>query len=129
MEKIVINRKNNSLYPGEHTSSAISGILYLGGFLCHDVGTNVKFFKEWLSDPTWIDTGGDYSHVEKHGNKVTVEFELDHFEEVPNAPIFELTVDQMGYILDRWDEAIKKQPGKIIITKDDTGKITVDFED
>ena len=127
VERLVMEKYKDSYV---HSKSSSEAIGYLAGFLHCDVGrSHITFFKEWLSDPTWIVTGGDYSHVEKHGNKVTVEFELDHFEEVPNAPIFELTVEQMGYILDRWDEAIKKQPNKIIITKDDTGKITVDFED
>jgi hypothetical protein len=35
----------------------------------------------------------------------------------------------MNYIFDRWKEALEKKPNKIIITKDDKGRITVVFED
>lgn len=126
MERLVIDNERGRFYPGERTSDAIR---HLGGFLCFDVSGSVDYFNKWIRDPEWIETGGNYSHVEKHGDKVTIEFEIDHFEETPNAPVFELTVDQMRYILDHWKEALEKRPNKIIITKDDHGAITVEFED
>ena len=126
MEKLIIDKDGNSFYPGLHTSEAI---LYLGGFLCFDVGINVDFFKKWLIDPSRLESGGDYSHVEKKDNKILIAFDYDWFHETPDAPVFELTLTQMNYILDRWKEALEKKPNKIIITKDDNGEIKVEFED
>ncbi len=126
MEQLIIDRDGNSFYPGKRTSQAIG---YLGGFLCCDVGNSVDYIREWVNNPFRGGGSGNYSHVEKHGDKITIEFEIDHFEETPNAPIFELTLSQMNYILDRWQEALEQKPNKIIITKDDNGEITVVFED
>ena len=126
MEKLIIKKARGFYSISDKTSEAI---FCLGGFLRFDVGSNVDYFKKWLTDATWIETGGDYSHVEKHGDKITIEFEIDHFYETPDAPVFELSVTQMNYVLDRWKEALEKKPNKIIITKNDNGEIKVDFED
>ena len=126
MERTIINFKEDYFYPGEHTSDAIH---YLAGFLCIDVGSSVEFFKEWLSDPSRLESGGDYSHVEKQGNIITIAFDYDWFHETPGAAVFTLTLKQMNYILDRWKEALEKKPNKIVITKHDNNEITVDFEE
>ena len=129
MEKIVIDHKRDSFYPGEHTSSAESAILYLGGFLCFDVGGSVDSWKAKINNPERQSFSSNYSGLEKHGDKITIQFEYDWFHETPGAPVFELTLTQMNYILDRWQEALEKKPNKIIITKDDNGEIKVEFED
>jgi hypothetical protein len=129
MERTIINFKEDYFYPGEHTSSAVSGILYLAGFLCIDVGSSVESWKEWINDPESIDVGSNYSHVEKQGNIITIAFDYDWFHETPGAPVFTLTLKQMNYILDRWKEALEKKPNKIVITKHDNDEITVDFEE
>ena len=126
MEKLII-KKAGRFYASTKSSSDAIG--YLGGFLCHDVGCNVDFFKKWLADPSRTESGGNYSHIEKHGENITIAFDYDWFHETPGAQVFELTVSQMNYILDRWQEALEQKPNKIIITKDDNGEITVVFED
>jgi hypothetical protein len=126
MEKLLITNVGDVYVSSTSSSYAIG---YLGGFLCYDVGVSVDFFKEWLADPSRVGTGGNYSQVEKHGDIITIAFEYDWFNETPGAPVFELTLTQMNYILDRWQEALEKKPNKIIITKDDSGKIKVEFED
>ena len=126
MEKLIFKRTQDFYNIGDKTSEAI---LYLGGFLRFDVGGNVKFFKKWLANPSRLESGGDYSHIEKHNDKILIAFEYDWFHETPDAPIFELTIDQLNYVLDRWAEALEKKPNKIIITKDDNGEIKVEFED
>ena len=126
MERLIIDREGNYFYPGEHTSQAIC---YLGGFLCSDVGGSVDSWREWVNDPKSTNVGSNYSHLERHDNNITIAFDYDWFHETPNAPIFELTLSQMNYILDRWQEALEQKPNKIIITKDDNGEITVVFED
>ena len=125
MEKLIIKKARGFYSISDKTSEAI---FCLGGFLRFGVGSNVDFIRGWLKDPTRLTCGGNYSHVEKHGDKITIESELDHFYETPNAPVFELSLAQMNYILDRWAEALEKKPNKIIITKDDNGEIKVDFE-
>lgn len=126
MEQLIIKKINRSYTPVQSSSDAIH---YLGCFLCIDVGSNVGFFKEWLSDPSRLESGGDYSHVEKQGNIITIAFDYDWFHETPGAPVFTLTVKQLDYILDRWKEALEKKPNKIVITKHDNNEITVDFEE
>jgi len=126
MEQLIIKKINRSYTPVQSSSDAIH---YLAGFLCIDVGSSVEFFKEWLSDPSRLESGGDYSHVEKQGNIITIAFDYDWFHETPGAPVFTLTLKQMNYILDRWKEALEKKPNKIVITKHDNNEITVDFEE
>ena len=126
MEKLTIKKVGHSYSSTESSTDAIG---YLGGFLCYDIGRNVDFFKKWLTDPSRLESGGDYSHVEKQDNKILIAFDYDWFHETPDAPVFELTLTQMNYILDRWKEALEKKPNKIIITKDDNGEIKVEFED
>lgn len=73
--------------------------------------------------------GGNYSHLEKKEFTVHIFFEYDWFHQTPGTPVFELTPEQMNYILDRWQEALDKKPNKIIITKSDNGQIKVEFKD
>jgi len=68
-----------------------------------------------------------FMNLEKQLDKVIISFEYDWFHETPDAPVFETTINELDYILDRWQEACEKKPKKIIITHDN-GKITVDFE-
>lgn len=105
------------------------GIVHLTTFLTDDVGCHaIKFYKDWLNAPDEKDAGGNYSHLEKQDDKILLSFNDDWFHEVPNAPVFETTVEELSYILDRWQEACEKKPKKIIIMRDN-GKIAVDFED
>jgi hypothetical protein len=132
MERTIINFKEDYFYPGEHTSSAVSGILYLAGFLCIDVGSSVDYIKKAFNDPSEqkYEWGyGGYSHIEQNGNNISIGFAIDQFYETPGAPVFTLTLKQMNYILDRWKEALEKKPNKIVITKHDNDEITVDFEE
>ena len=126
MENLIIDRDGNSFYPGKRSSQAIG---YLGGFLCCDVGSSIDSWREWINDQKSKDVGSNYSHLEKHDNSIFIAFEIDYFNETPDAPVFELSVTQMNYVLDRWKEALEKKPNKIIITKNDNGEIKVDFED
>jgi hypothetical protein len=126
MEKITFKLTRGFYIPGEHTSTAI---LYLGGFLCFDVGSDIKSWKEWINNPETHSVGSNYSGLEKNDNTVTIAFEYDWFYETPGAPVFELTIAQMNYILDRWKDALEKKPNKIIVTKDDNSEIKMEFED
>lgn len=104
-------------------------ITHLGNFLTDDVGCrSVHFYKDWLNNPDDIEGGGNYSHLEKHDNKITIAFEYDWFHDTPGAEVFETTIAELNHILDRWQEACEKKPKRIIITRDQ-GKVTVDFED
>ena len=126
MEKLTFKRTQDFYNIEDKTSEAI---LYLGGFLRFDVAGDTKSWKEWINNPTSQDVGSNYSHLEKHNDKIFIAFDYDWFHETPGAPIFELTIDQLNYILDRWQEALEKKPNKIIITKDDNGEIKVEFND
>ena len=127
MEIVLIKWFDDVYLTSQSTSVSIS---HLGHFLTDDVGCRAnKFYKEWLNNPEVIEGGGNYSTLIKHGNKVKIYFEYDHFEHGEAAMSLEITIDQLNYILDRWQEACEKKPNKIIITRDDRGKITVDFED
>ena len=129
MEKLVIKKVTKSYCPIESSNDAIG---YLGGFLCHDVGGSVDYIKKAFNDPQeqQYEWGyGGYAHIEQNGEHISIGFAIDQFHETPGAPVFELTLTQMNYILDRWQEALEKKPNKIIITKDDNGEITVEFED
>jgi hypothetical protein len=129
MEQLVMEKHGTSFLPIKSTSDSIH---YLGGFLCFDVGGSVEYIKKAFNDPEeqQYEWGyGGYSHIEQNGDQVSIGFAIDQFHETPGAPVFELTLEQMNYILNRWQEALAKKPNKIVITKDDNGKITVEFED
>ena len=127
MDKLIIKNARD-FYSFSDSSS--DEIRLLGGFLCMDVGGSVDSWKSWINEPHGQqDMGSNYSHLEKRDGKIIIAFEIDYFNETPGAPVFELTVPQINYILDRWKEALEKRPNKIIITKDDQGAITVEFED
>ena len=105
------------------------GIIHLTTFLTDDVGCHaIKFYREWLNNPERVEGGGNYSHLEKQGNRVLISFEYDWFHETPGAEVLEISANHLNYILDRWQEACEKKPNKIIITRDND-KISVDFED
>jgi hypothetical protein len=125
MEQLVLKWSRDFYIPSESTSDAIH---YLGGFLCFDVGGNVDSWRQWVNDPEKHSVSSNYSGLEKYGDKITIQFEYDWFHETPGAPVFKLTLEQMNYILASWQEALEKKPNKIVITKDDNGKITVEFE-
>jgi len=122
--------KYNEQWKGYLLEKVVNGgIIHLEPFLTGDVGCHaIDFFKEWLNTPGERDAGGNYSHLEKVEDKVVLSFEYDWFHETPGAPVLEMTIDELNYILDRWREACQKKPKRIIFTRDD-GKITVDFED
>ena len=127
MESVLIKWFDDVYLTSKGTTVAIA---HLGHFLTDDVGCiSISFYKEWLNNPEDIEGGGNYSHLEKRDGKVIIAFEYDWFYETPGAEVFELTIEQMNYVLDRWQEACEKKPKKVIITRDDDGKITVDFED
>lgn len=123
---IFVYNQQYNMYFDECSSEKI---VQLGNFLTDDVGCHaIKFYKEWLNDSTRLEGGGNYSHLEKQGDKIIISFEYDWFHETPGAEVFETTISELNYILDRWQEACEKRPKKIIITKDN-GKVMVDFED
>ena len=49
MEHLIVDRDNNSFYPGKRTTQAIG---YLGGFLCCDVGDSVDYIRNALNNPS-----------------------------------------------------------------------------
>lgn len=103
------------------------GFYHLAYFLTDDVGCrSFNSWKEWFNDPksTWV--GSNYSDWEKDGDNLSLGFSGDVDDD---APRWETTVEQMNYILDRWQEVCEKKPKRVIINRDDNGKITVDFED
>ena len=126
MEKLVI-KKAGRFYSS--TESSTEAIGYLGGFLCFDVGGSVDSWREWINDPETRSVGSNYSGLEKDGDNITIAFEYDWFHETPGAPVFKLTIAQMNYILDKWQDVLQKKPNKIVITKNDTGEIRVEFKD
>jgi hypothetical protein len=103
-------------------------ILNMAYFLLEDAKhNNIKLLKGFLSDSTQLWLLNNYSYLQKKNITITLgkESEIGN----PNAPVFELTINQLNYILDRWQEALEKRPNKVIITKDDKSEIKVEFED
>jgi len=125
MEKLILiyDKKNKIYWPTDD-----SNIPHLAYFLTDDVGCkgSIENWKEFFNDPKATWTGSNYSDWEKNGNHLALGFSGDVEED---GPRWETTTDQMNYILDRWQEACEKKPNKIIITRDDSGKVTVNFED
>ena len=127
MEKVIIKYLGEGGYFTKESTS--QEIHHLGCFLTDDVGwSNIDFFKNWLNDPNRTESGGNYSHVEKLGDKIRIWFQYDHFEDTPGAEYFETTVEELNTILDLWKEVIEKLPAKVVITRD-KGKVTFTYSD
>ena len=126
MEKLIFERSEDNFYHKEQATTL--GISHLGSFFTDDVGChNIEFYKEWLNNPEDTEGGGNYSHLEKQDGKVIISFEYDWFYETPGAEVFELTIEQLDYILDHWKEVCEKKPKKVIITRDND-KVTVELQ-
>jgi len=96
------------------------GMFHLAFFLTDDVGCDgVGSFKEWINDPTQIATSSNYSYLEKDEDdpsKTIIGCEVEEGE--PGEVVFETTIKQLNYILDRWGQLCKEKPKEIIITRD-----------
>jgi hypothetical protein len=104
-------------------------ISHLAFFLTDDTGcTGVQPWKDWLNNPSTRTTTSNYSYLKKSNETVEIWFEYDYLNNIPDTVPFKVTIAELNYILDRWQEACEKKPNKIIITRDQ-GKVTVDFED
>lgn len=91
----------------------------LGCFLTSDVGGPLRagWFKEWIFDDASEEIGGNFSFLEKEGDKIIIG--CDHWVNDPYEWTFECTKKQLAYILDRWAELVILRPKEIIITQDD----------
>jgi len=99
----------------------------LAMFLNSDAYINPLGLKDWLDDTNYRETCINMTCLIKRGNKVHIYHEMDD-EEDPKSPSFETTIENLKYILDRWAQALKEKPQKVIITQDDSDNVTVDFE-
>lgn len=129
MEQLVLeyDKKHNIFWPESFSNLKI---VNLGHFLTDDVNFHgINSWKEFINNPKELSTAANYSYLDKTEGKINIYFWHDYFKDNPNAEVFEVTTEQLNYILDRWQEACENKPNKIIITRDDNGKITVDFED
>jgi len=124
----VLLEYNNELEHYWPKDASNEGISFLALYLVSDVGCkgSIENWKEFFNDPKATWTGSNYSDWEKDGNHLSLGFSGDVDE---TEPRWETTSEQMNYILDRWQEACEKKPNKIIITRDGSGKVAVDFED
>lgn len=100
----------------------------LGMFLNSDVYIDPLGWKDWLDNANYRETCINMTCLVKRGDKVHIYHEMDD-EEDPKFPSFETTIENLKYILDRWAQALKEKPKKVIITQEDNANVTVDFED
>lgn len=101
-------------------------IIHLAHLLMADIGRNINKLEKFLFDPSHVWHEENYSYLQKIDDKLFIG-KLQEMAK-PNAKVFVTNINQLNYILDRWEEALEKKPNKIIITKDDKGEIKVDFE-
>ncbi len=96
----------------------------LGHFLTNDVDS-IAFWKEWINNSKYEDTAGNFTFLEKEGDKIIIGY-LYAEDEYKN--IFETTQKQLLEILDHWEELCKQRPHEIIITKEGD-KVTLEGRD
>jgi len=99
----------------------------LAMFLNSDAYIDPLDWKDWLDDANYRETCINMTCLIKRGDNVHIYHEMDD-EEDPKSPSFETTIENLKYILDRWSQALKEKPQKVIITQDDSDNVTVDFE-
>lgn len=127
MEKVVLYRRKNHkiLLPGECSTW---GIYNLARFLSADVKAKVDSYREWFQEEGWNKRNFIFqnTNVDREGDILRLYFAYDN-EDDPEVPYFELSLAQLRYIFDKWEEGINKQVDNIIITKNDSGDILVEF--
>lgn len=113
MEQVILEYDDKYQFYCISKTLARIGFAHLAPFLTGDVGCHaIKFYKEWLNNPLATEGGGNYSHLEKRENSVKIWFEYDWFNETLNAEVLTLSIAELNYILDRWQEACEKKPKK-----------------
>ena len=127
MEKAVLYRRKNHkvLLPGECSTWGIDN---LARFLSADVKADVNSFREWFQEEGWNKRNFIFqnTNVDREGTILRLYFAYDD-ENDPNIPYFEISLSQLRYIFDKWEEGLNRQVDRIIITKNDSGNILVEF--
>jgi len=125
MKKIEFVRDADNEYIARKMSCVDSSRLAM--FLGSDAQWKKHTWREWLDENDSRETCGNITCLIKRGNNVSIYQAWDD-EEDPKSPSFEITIENLKYILDRWAQALKEKPQKVIITQDDSDNVTVDFE-
>jgi len=101
----------------------------LAMFLCSDVRDfGTSGWREWLNDiNSHYECCANLTCLVKRGSNISIYHEMDD-EDDENAPCFTTSIENLKYILDCWDQALKEKPQRVIITQDDNDNITVTFE-
>jgi len=123
MEYVKIVVRKDYSFVEKYSEGATIDIL--GNFLTDDVGCSVgiPIFREFINDPWEKLTSSNYSYIGTIGERVIIGCAMDWG--TPDEEVFETTIDELNYVLDRWEELCKQKPKEIIITRD-KGKITVE---
>lgn len=100
----------------DKTFASNVGMSVLGTFLTSDATrpSSIKFFREWIFDDRYKDTGGNLSFLEKENDAIIIG---SSYADFPYGFIFECSKQQLAGILNRWKELIALQPQEIIIAK------------
>lgn len=127
MENLTLQLSSDTQYIGKASSI---GMGILEGFLFYDVGAkNNESWKAFIGNPNATFELGNYSYLKKIDNGLVLGFQ-DHWAiSDKDEDVLQLTLAQMNYILDKWQDALQKKPNKIVIIKDDKGEIRVEFKD
>ena len=93
----------------------------LSGFLTDDVGggNGAETFKDFINDPNSIETGSNYTTMEKDGDDIRIACQFDRDYE----PHIRMSQKELLSILDQWQALVKLRPKEIIIFKRDESYI------
>ena len=100
-------------------------LFVLADFLKDAVRLAEEYITKWLGDSSSTFTGVYEIDLEKVGNKIILSYDWNQNAPLEEQDTFETTKEQLHYIINRWQELIKKDAKEILITRDGD-KITVE---
>jgi len=99
-----------------HLSEDYANKLYLlAYFLLCDVTSSSESFIDWLKDPAFDYTTSNFAFLEKEGDIIIIGRESAENE---YEDIFEIKVNNLIAVLEKWKKLYKEKPKEIIITYD-----------
>lgn len=98
-----------------HSEESYGNFWILTGFLTDDVNWySLPLFKEFINNPHEIQTGGNYSIMEKEGDDILIGCV---FDDMLFDPCIKMPQKELLSILHQWEELVKLRPAEIIIHK------------
>ena len=115
MKFLLVKKTGRSdVYDLEKASDSTLEIL--GIFLVDDVGRDIAFYLNWVSDSLSVGASGNICDLTKDGNDVLIQLSEGVF---CAGVVFKIEQENLKNLLNDWANLMSFQPAKIIIEQED----------